>query len=148
MKLEEMLKLEFRGIAENAIKKKREKHFDFHQSGKISEPGNTVSARPVGGGSLQVSRGVATVPAVSAGNPKMLPREVARCPKTHSREGVSDKVTAFPSRPKPPSLPSWWLNYPTTTGLTIFCSYGDTRNKRVSLEVGSELSEDPRHTRK
>ena len=113
-----MLTLKLSGIAENAIKKKREKRFYFHQSGKISETESTVSARPVCAGSLQVSRGVATMPAVSASysSPRMHPREAARCPKTQSGKGVSAKVTAFPSRPKPPSLPSWRLDYATTAG--------------------------------
>ena len=145
-----MLKLKLSGIAENAIKKKRDKHVYFHQSGKISEPGNTVLARPVCVSCLRLSRDVATVPAVSPSNstPRTHSREVDRCPKTQSGEGVSDKVMAFPSRPEAPSLPSWWLDYSTSTGLTVFCSYGDARNKKVSLEAGSELSEDRRHTQK
>ena len=211
-----MLTLKLSGIVENAVKKKREKRFYFHQSGKICKPESTVSARPVCAGSLQVSRGVATMPAVSASysTPRMHPREAARCPKTQSGKGVSDKVTAFPSRLKPPSLPSWRLDYATTAGFNHLLQlwwksqaysltfswwtgrpgvlqsmgskeldttewldwteptaqgallsvmwqpgwegslgengymyvYCDTHNKRVSLEIGSELSEDPRHT--
>ena len=141
--------LKISGLGESANWNKNKRHFQIHQSGKISESDNSVLARPVRGSSLQTPREVAPVPAPRPSNstPRMHPREVDGCGRTRPREGVSEKVMAFQSRLEPSSLPSWYLAYATTTGVIIFCSYLPKRVTRGSawrLGQGSQRT-DVRH---